>query len=162
MDEAVCQAGWQSPTDMKLVLGMFAVAAFAAEGTKVWSSADLMKRLSTAKTDSHKITGTSLESFNGYRLSVFKREANGLPELHQKVDDVFVVESGEAILVTGGTITGAKSAAPNEVRGQSIQGGTKRKLATGDFVRIPANVPHQFLVDEGKQITYAVMKVDAR
>ncbi len=162
MAEAVCQPGLPLPTDMKLVLGLFTVAAFAADGTKVWSSADLMKRLSTAKTDSHKITGAPLDASSGYRLSVFKREANGLPELHQKVDDVFVVESGEAILITGGTITGPKTTAPNEVRGQSIQGGTKRKVATGDFVRIPANVPHQFLVDEGKQITYAVMKVDAR
>ncbi len=147
---------------MKILVGLIAVAAYAADGATVWSSTDIMKRLAAAKADSHKITGTSLEALGGYRLSITKREANGIPEVHQKVDDVFVVESGEATLITGGTIAGAKTSAPNEVRGQSIQGGTKRKLGTGDFVRIPANVPHQFLVDEGKQITYAVVKVDAR
>jgi len=162
MDEAACPRGLLSRIDMKILLGLVAVAAMAADATKVWSTADLMKRLSAAKPDSHKITSSALEGYSGYRLSLIKREANGVPELHQKVDDVFVVESGEATLITGGTIVGVKNTAPNEVRGQSIQDGMKRKLATGDFVRIPANVPHQFLVDDGKQITYAVMKVDVR
>ena len=147
---------------MRLVMGFLAVSALGADPTKVFTSAEIMKRLAASKPQAHQVYGSSLEAGHGFRLSANKREASGIPELHQKVDDIFVIESGEATLITGGTIVGPKTTAADEVRGQSIQGGTKRTISTGDFVHIPANTPHQFLVDEGKQITYAVVKVDVR
>jgi len=146
-------------------IAMFVLAAgplLGQDAAKVWSAADIAKRLSSAKPEAHQVKGTALDHSNGYRMSANRRDASGIAELHEKVDDVFVIESGEATLITGGKIPGAKTTAPNEVRGQSIEGGTKRKVAAGDFVHIPAGTPHQMLLDDGKQITYAVVKVDAR
>jgi mannose-6-phosphate isomerase-like protein (cupin superfamily) len=73
-----------------------------------------------------------------------------------------VVESGEATLVVGGTVVNPKTTAPHEIRGPSIKGGEKKSLAAGDVVHIPVKVPHQMLVESGKQITYFVVKIDAR
>jgi uncharacterized RmlC-like cupin family protein len=35
-------------------------------------------------------------------------------------------------------------------------------LAAGDVVHIPVKMPHQMLVAPGQQITYFVVKIDAR
>ena len=70
--------------------------------------------------------------------------------------------SGEATLVVGGTIPGGKTTAPNEIRGPSVQGGEKKKLGPGDVVHIPSKTAHQLLVDNGKQFTYAILKIDEK
>ena len=148
---------------MKLLLiAVAAMPLLAADAAKVWTSQEIAKRLADAKPEAHTVRGTSLESSKGFRMSANRRDASGIAELHKTVDDIFVIESGEGTLVTGGTIPGAKTTAPGEVRGEAIEGGTKHKVAAGDFVHIPANTPHQMLLESGKQITYAVVKVDAR
>jgi mannose-6-phosphate isomerase-like protein (cupin superfamily) len=73
-----------------------------------------------------------------------------------------VVESGEATLVVGGTVVDARTTAPHEIRGPSIRGGEKVALGAGDVVHIPVKIPHQMLLESGKQITYFVVKIDAR
>jgi mannose-6-phosphate isomerase-like protein (cupin superfamily) len=73
-----------------------------------------------------------------------------------------VVESGEATLVVGGTVVDPKTTAPHEIRGPSIRGGDRVALAAGDVVHIPIKMAHQMLVESGKQITYFVVKIDAR
>ena len=40
-----------------------------------------------------------------------------------------------------------------------VSGGEKHHVAPGDIVHIPANVPHQMLLDSGKHVTYFVIKV---
>ena len=122
----------------------------------------MAKRLVGSKPEAHHYKGSSLENAGAYRLSVATRSGDGVAELHRKANDVFVVESGEATLITGGSIVNAKTTTANEVRGSGISGGIRHKLGPGDVIHIPANTPHQILVEEGKQITYAVMKVDAR
>ena len=62
----------------------------------------------------------------------------------------------------GGTVADPKTTAPHEVRGPSISGGEEKKLGPGDVVHIPAKVPHQLLVESGKQITFALLKVDEK
>jgi hypothetical protein len=70
-----------------------------------------------------------------------------------------VVQSGEATLVVGGKMPGSKTTAANEHRAPKIDGGDRRKLLPGDIVHIPKNMPHQLLVQNGKQFTYYVIKV---
>ena len=88
------------------------------------------------------------------------REGPGEAELHETQADIFIVQSGEATLKVGGTVVSPKTTAPNEIRGPSISGGEEKKLGAGDVVHIPAKIPHQLLLDAGKQFTYAVVKVD--
>lgn len=98
--------------------------------------------------------------FENHALSVSHREKNGIPELHEKQTDIFVIQSGEAELLVGGEVVDRQTSAPGEIRGSSIKGGVKKNVSAGDVVHIPAGIPHQFFVEPGKQITYFVVKVD--
>ncbi len=71
----------------------------------------------------------------------------------------FVVLSGAATLVTGGTVVKAHTIAPGETRGDSIEGGHAQELRQGDVVHVAAGTPHQFLVSGEKTITSLVLKI---
>ena len=98
--------------------------------------------------------------FANHGLSVSHRDKDGVAEMHQKQTDIMVVQSGEAKLTVGGTIVNEKTETPGELRGTAITGGVTKTLSPGDVIHIPANMPHQFFVEKGKQITYFVVKVD--
>jgi len=85
------------------------------------------------------------------------RTGDGEAELHETQVDVFLVEQGSASLIVGGKMVGPRSTGPGEVRGSSIEGGTKSALAVGDIVHIPHGVPHQ-VVGSG-DFLYSVLKV---
>jgi mannose-6-phosphate isomerase-like protein (cupin superfamily) len=90
------------------------------------------------------------------------RAETGSSEIHQHEADIFVVEDGEAVIVTGGKMIGGHLQNAGELRGTSIEGGEKRMLKTGDIIHIPAGMPHQILVTRGKPITYFVVKVSGQ
>ena len=88
-----------------------------------------------------------------------RREADGQPEWHETQADVFVVESGSATLIVGGTMVGAELVEPHEKRNGTIQGGIRRKISVGDIVRIAPKTPHQILLDGSHEFTYFVIKI---
>ncbi|HVG26815.1 MAG TPA: hypothetical protein VM865_04340 [Acidobacteriaceae bacterium] len=102
---------------------------------------------------------THKENFGNHILSISHRTSNGRVEVHQKIVDVLVIQSGEADLVTGGEVVEPVSAGENEMLGSSIRGGVRRHIGVGDVLHIPAGVPHQFFIAPGTQITYLVVKV---
>ena len=69
------------------------------------------------------------------------------------------MRSGSATLVVGGTLVNAETTAPHEKRNGTIQGGSRQKLFPGDIVRIPANMPHQLVLDGAPEFTYFVIKI---
>lgn len=87
------------------------------------------------------------------------RSRSGEAEVHERFADLFVVLSGAATLVTGGTVTGARMEAPGETRGVSIEGGTAQNLRPGDVAHVPAGTPHQMLLKGEDTMTCLVMKV---
>jgi mannose-6-phosphate isomerase-like protein (cupin superfamily) len=87
------------------------------------------------------------------------RDRDGKAELHQQFGDVFVVLQGTATLVTGGTIASPATTAPGEIRGASIEQGTRKKLQEGDIAHIPPGVPHQLILDGGGIFIYFVAKI---
>jgi mannose-6-phosphate isomerase-like protein (cupin superfamily) len=95
---------------------------------------------------------------NHYTMLAY-REETGSSEVHEHEADFFVVQQGEATLVTGGKVVNPKTQKPGEIRGSSITGGERHALATGDIVHIPAGTPHQLLIEKGKPFTYFVVKV---
>jgi mannose-6-phosphate isomerase-like protein (cupin superfamily) len=150
----------------KQLVMLFPLIALAADpaGFVVWKSAELkgMEKKLAPKMDAQKVATQQLAKYDNHLTMIAHREASGQAELHVKVADVFVIESGEGTVVVGGTIPDGKTTAPGEVRGANVVGGTKHPVAAGDVVHIPANTPHQTLVDAGKQITYFVVKVDTK
>ncbi len=143
-----------------------AVTALAADpsGFKQWKGVQLKsyEKALAPKMNEHKMASEQLGRFGNHLFMVAHREGPGEAELHKTQDDVFIVQTGNATLIVGGTVVDGKETQPNEVRGPSIQGGEKKMLGPGDVLNIPANIPHQLIVEGGKQFTYMVVKVDTK
>ena len=107
----------------------------------------------------NKTSSIKLADYGSSNVALSHREADGIPEVHAHMDDYFVVQSGAATLVIGGSVVNPKQTDPGETRGETINGGERRALTTGDIVHIPANLPHQLLVAKGQAFTYFVVKV---
>jgi mannose-6-phosphate isomerase-like protein (cupin superfamily) len=133
-------------------------------GFELWKSGALQafEQKLSPKMNAQKVATQPLASYGDESFLMAHREGSGEAELHETQNDVMVVESGEATLVVGGTVVDPRTTAPHEIRGPSIRGGEKVELAAGDVVHIPIRTPHQMLVGSGKQITYFVVKIDAR
>jgi hypothetical protein len=135
----------------------------APEGLKHWTTnsfAVIAKDLAAkSSTDPHHAATQRLSDFPNDYFLLAHREADGQAEWHETEADVFVVQTGTATLIAGGTIPDAETTAPHEKRGNTIQGGIRQKLSQGDVVRIPAKTAHQLLLDGGKEFTYFVVKV---
>jgi len=133
------------------------------EGFELWSAASLKEMqqqlVKEAASNENHLGLRRLSDFPNDLFLLAHREADGQPELHETQADVFVVVSGSATLVVGGTLTGAKQTEPHELRNGTIQGGIRRKLSAGDIVRIAPKTPHQVLLDGAHEFTYFVVKV---
>ncbi len=133
-------------------------------GFAYWSAKELKgyeKPLRAQVAGAHKTSSIRLADYGSSNVAISHREANGIPEMHDHMDDYFVVQSGEATLVIGGEIVNPTSPEPGETRGDAIKGGERRRLTAGDVVHIPTRLPHQLLVEQGKRFTYFVIKVKA-
>src|SRR5271169_6660009 len=83
-------------------------------------------------------------SDKNYKVLTARRDKPGEVEIHTLDTDVIYVLDGSDTIVTGGTAVNAKTTAPNELRGPSIEGGETRKLSKGDVLIVPKSVPHWF------------------
>jgi len=87
------------------------------------------------------------------------REGDSGSEIHEKVADIIFVHEGEGVILIGGKMVGGKQERPDELRGTSIEGGTRYPVASGDSLYIPANMAHQFFVEKGKHFVITIVKV---
>ena len=144
-----------------LTLGMAAAFVPWAHAQEVYSPDDLMamEKVLGQKTDASGLATQTIKKYStDYSMLAF-RSQSGKAELHEKFADFYVVVAGEATLVTGGEIVNRKTTAAGEVRGDSIRDGREAKLAKGDIVHIPANIPHQLVLSKGDTFQYFVVKV---
>jgi quercetin dioxygenase-like cupin family protein len=63
--------------------------------------------------------------------------------VHEAEAELFYVIDGSVTFVTGGKLVGETRTGTN-LSGTSIEGGTPHKLNKGDFLIVPAGVPHWF------------------
>jgi uncharacterized RmlC-like cupin family protein len=134
----------------------------AADNSKVWTGTELKSLGSKMAAKKEKVGTESLAVYGNYQMSMSYRNASGEAELHNTKNDIFYVISGGCTLLTGGKVEKPRTTQPNEIRGSAVSGGQKRKLGPGDFISIPAGIPHQMLLDPGTEITYAVVKVNTK
>lgn len=92
-----------------------------------------------------------------YMVHASRRDKAGVVEVHEQDADIIYVLEGTATFVTGGAIVDAKTVAPGEIRGSSVNGGNTRQLAKGDVIIVPAGTPHWFKEVPGP-FTYYVVK----
>jgi mannose-6-phosphate isomerase-like protein (cupin superfamily) len=135
----------------------------APQGFIHWPAASLRSMSQSLSAEAAANPGSpavrQLNSFPNEYFLLAHREADGQPELHETEADVFVVQSGTATLLVGGTLLNGETVSPHEKRNGTIQAGIRQKLAAGDVVRIPAGMPHQLLLDGAHDFTYLVVKV---
>ena len=157
---------------MKVVLrflaaGLVVVPVFAADpaGFALWRAAELRQRdeaLSKKVGPDHSARET-LADYGDHRFRLLYRDADGVPEQHDTIVDVVMVQSGEGTLLLGGRMINPRaSSGSGEYLGTGIEGGERHALAAGDVFHIPAKIPHSFLVPTGKHITYVLVKFPAR
>jgi mannose-6-phosphate isomerase-like protein (cupin superfamily) len=157
---------------MKLfsLLGLLAVTLLMVsaeektpDGFQQWTGASLKELGPSLKTEAdasaNHMAARRLADFPQDTFMIGRRQGDGVPEWHENQADVFFVQSGSATLLVGGTMVGGETTEPHEKRNGTIQGGVKRKLSPGDVVRIPAQTPHQILLDGSPEFTYFVVKV---
>ena len=133
-------------------------AAFAASSTSTqppvshWKSAEVTAAFAK---------GSVLFDGDGgrnYMVHASHRESPGMVEIHELDADIIYVLDGSATLVTGGSIQGASTTAPNEIRGTSITNGDVRRISKGDVLIVPNGTPHWFK-DVSGALNYYVVKV---
>jgi mannose-6-phosphate isomerase-like protein (cupin superfamily) len=150
-----------------LAAGFLVVPAFAADpvGFAMWKQEELKQRdeaLSKKVGADHSARET-LADYGDHRFRLLYRDADGLPEQHDNMVDVVIVQSGDGTLVLGGKMIDLKASSVGigEYVGTAIEGGERHTLGPGDLVHIPAKIPHQFLITKGKHITYVLVKFPA-
>jgi mannose-6-phosphate isomerase-like protein (cupin superfamily) len=145
-----------------LLIGTLGANAQAMK-TDHWSKAELLERAKLLQEKAAKGDGSASETLekypHHYTMLAYRRSSGG-GELHQHFADVFYILDGHATVLTGGQLADQKSTAPGEIRGKSVEGGTRQEVRAGDVVHIPAGTPHQMLLSEGDTITYFVIKVE--
>lgn len=149
-----------------LALGML-IGAMGAQAQTMksdhWSKAQLLERAKQLRVLAAKGDGSASETLekypHHYTMLAF-RQSSGGGELHQNFADIFFIVDGHATVVTGGKIVDEKSTGPGEIRGKSVEGGTRQEVRAGDVVHIPAGMPHQTIVSDGDTVTYFVVKVE--
>ena len=145
---------------MRLFLLVPAFLFAASSGVEHWTASDLKAygtKLQPKASDKIRVAAQQLGDWGSHTAMIGRRTGDGEAELHEGMVDFFVVESGEATLVVGGTIPNPRTTGPGEIRGPAVEGGERLPLRTGDIVRIPTKVPHQLLV--AKDFLYYVIKV---
>jgi mannose-6-phosphate isomerase-like protein (cupin superfamily) len=88
------------------------------------------------------------------------RRGAGDVEVHEKTNHVFIIVEGEATMVTGGTLVGARQTSPDQRRAESIQGGQTYHLTKGDVITIPAKTPHWWKEVSTQTIAYYAVNIE--
>jgi len=130
------------------------------ENFERWSSSDMkafVARLG-AKVSAGPVS-ERLGDSGSLRAFVERRAAGEYePEAHTEIDDLLIVQQGEATLLYGGTIEGGKETRAGQIGGGKIVGGTSLTISAGDMIYLPAGMPHHISVAPGNNLYLLVLK----
>jgi mannose-6-phosphate isomerase-like protein (cupin superfamily) len=131
-----------------------------AVGPNFVSAADLKRAIADAKPwpPDPSVKYKRFGARDGYSYWVLQRDATGKVEQHDDWTDMFIVQSGEATVLTGGQIKGGEQTGPGETLGGEIVGGQRQHIGPNDLFIVPAGTPHQFVVEPGHSIFYVTIK----
>jgi quercetin dioxygenase-like cupin family protein len=146
-----------------LLLALPAMAQTTLRGTppdsyKFISHEELTKMLLTPEPN-RVYSAAVINDHENYYVEFVKRLDHGnFVEQHANWVDQITVLSGEGVLTYGGVLSEAKETSVGELRGGTQKDATTRSLHPGDFVLIPAGVPHKFDAAPGQELNYVVFK----
>ena len=145
--------------DMKRFFTVIVMLAAGLAVTSAQQPASQVTYLDAEKFAALAAKGGALASGPDFTASLARRNKPGQVEIHAKETDIFFIVDGSATFVTGGTMVGGKETRPNQMLGTDIQGGETHQLKKGDFISIPAGIPHWFKDVPASGITYYMVKV---
>jgi mannose-6-phosphate isomerase-like protein (cupin superfamily) len=87
-----------------------------------------------------------------------RRTVSSVPEVHARWDDLVLVRDGSGAIEMGDSLIGSRYRAPGERAGGTIAKSYRIVVHAGDLVRIPAAVPHAFIVSGSQPLQYLVIK----
>ena len=128
-------------------------AAPAAQTPKTFvSAADvtalMAKAKATRKPDQANLVQPLLQ-LAPYSANLEYRAAVANAAVHEKEAEMFYVVDGAGTLVTGGKLTAENRTNAENLSGSGIEGGKSQRVAKGDFIMVPENMPHWFSAIEG-------------
>lgn len=140
------------------VFAQTAMHAAAPDGFKFMSAGDIDKTISKPE-PGRNYGATFMNDHENYYVEFVKRLGqDNMVEMHPHWVDQVTITAGEGTLTYGGTIEHPHVGAGGEVHGGNQVGAKTQALKPGDFVLIPAGMPHTFNAAPGKTLTYAVFK----
>ena len=88
-----------------------------------------------------------------YNVNMEHRIMNQAASVHETEAELFYVIDGAGTVVTGGKLVEERRTNPENLTGTSIAGGVSKKVAKGDWIMVPAGIPHQFPAVEASGLT---------
>lgn len=120
------------------------------------SAADLAARVAKQPADRNGFI-TGLLQFQPYSVNIEHRVA--VPQAataHETEGELFYIIDGAATLVTGGKLIEPARNGANLSSTKGVEGGVAQKLSKGDFVMVPAGMPHWFTEIQGSVTVMAL------
>ena len=150
---------------MKRSLQILVVLAIANLAVAAILKSDVQDK-TTILIESNNVAAAFAESMplletNNFKVHASRREMPGVAEIHTRDTDIIYVVDGSALFVTGGKAVDAKTVAPNELRGQRIEGGEARQIRKGDVIVVLNGVAHWFKEVNGPLLYYVVKVTSA-
>jgi mannose-6-phosphate isomerase-like protein (cupin superfamily) len=124
-----------------------------------WTAAQMKEidaRLAANQNPATHNAGTSLIA----SANVIYRTGPSQSEIHEKQGEIIFIREGEGTILVGGKMVGGKLDRADELRGDSIDGGTRYNVVAGDTLYIPVNTPHQFFIETGKHFAITIVKLN--
>jgi mannose-6-phosphate isomerase-like protein (cupin superfamily) len=120
------------------------------------TSQDIIQRLGTPGPSG--TASSFIDTHEYYSSLLVTRNADGSAETHAHFHDFMSILSGEVMLTYGGTQTGNVKSNNGNSLGGDIVGGTTITLRAGDYIQIPAGMPH-LMTKPKNGLRYLVVKV---
>lgn len=150
-----------------LIAAAVTIAATAAPaqpaapgGVLIVPAKDIAARLDAPPARPGAAVSSPITTTGSFITMVAHRTTDGTPEQHAHWIDVMVMLQGDVTLTYGGTLSGNTVDGNGESHGGTITGGTSVALHKGDYLQVPAGLPHLMTAPKG-DFRYFVTKIHA-
>jgi mannose-6-phosphate isomerase-like protein (cupin superfamily) len=135
-------------------------AQSATDATKLFTSAaDVQTLIAKAKAerkDGEPMVTEPILTLAPYKVDLEYRAGVRPPSIHVREAEILYVIEGSGTFVMGGKLVNEVQTDPANPTGTSIQGGTTRSVAKGDFMVVPQGTPHWFNKINGTMVTMSL------
>ena len=106
------------------------------------------------------VAGTTVLTSSDWQTTylLVRRTTSSKPEVHARWDDLVIVRAGTGAIELGDSLVGSRYRAVGERIGGTFTRSWQIVVRAGDIVRIPAAVPHAFIVSGTEPLEYLVVK----